>query len=88
MSTHSEKVHFRIDPELKSSAEAVFSAIGLSTGEACRMFFKQVAMQRGLPFQAKIPNAETIKAMREAENGDGERFSDVNSMFSNWRQDV
>lgn len=85
MPTHSEKVNFRIDPELKASAEAVFAAIGLSAGEACRMFFKQVAMQKGLPFQAKIPNAQTLEALLEIEDGGGERFANVDEMFASWK---
>lgn len=87
MSVHTEKVNFRIDPKLKASAEAVFAAIGLSAGEACRMFFKQVALQKGLPFKAKIPNAETVKAIQEAENGRGERFASVDELFASWKQD-
>jgi DNA-damage-inducible protein J len=86
MTIQSEKVNFRIDPESKASAEAVFSAIGLSAGEACRMFFKQVALRKGLPFEARIPNAETLEALRESENGGGERFDNVDAMFASWKQ--
>ena len=85
MSVHSEKVNFRIDPELKLSAEAVFSAIGLSMGEACRMFFKQVTLQKGLPFQAKIPNSTTLDSMKDAELGKVEKFANLDDMFASWK---
>ena len=60
-----EVVKARMEPDLKSEGEAILSAIGLSTTDAITMFFKQLVMQRGLPFEAKIPNAETIAAMNE-----------------------
>ena len=59
-------IHARIDPRVKASAERVFSRIGISTTEAIRLFLKQVELHKGLPFPVAIPNAETIAAMREA----------------------
>jgi DNA-damage-inducible protein J len=61
-----QMVHARIDPRLKRSAERVFTALGISTTEAIRLFLKQVELHRGLPFPVSIPNEETIAAMREA----------------------
>jgi len=63
---HPQKVCVRIDPELRRSVERVFSEIGVSTNDAIRMFFEQVEMRQGLPFDTSIPNAETIAAMEEA----------------------
>ena len=59
-------VHARIDPQLKISAERIFTRIGISTTEAIRLFLKQVELHKGLPFALSIPNEETIAAMREA----------------------
>jgi len=61
-------IHARIEPKLKRSAERVFSEIGMSTTEAIRLFLKQVELHRGLPFSVSIPNAETLAAMKEANN--------------------
>jgi DNA-damage-inducible protein J len=61
-----EMIHARIDPELKQSAERIFSEIGVSTAEAIRLFLKQVELHRGLPFPVSVPNSETIAAMAEA----------------------
>ena len=66
--TKTRMIHARIDPKLKESAERVFSEIGISTTEAIRLFLKQVELYHGLPFSVSIPNAETIAAMREANN--------------------
>jgi DNA-damage-inducible protein J len=59
-------IHARVDPKLKQSAERVFSKIGISTTEAIRLFLKQVELHKGMPFPIAVPNAETIAAMREA----------------------
>jgi len=69
--TKTQMIHARVDPKLKKSTEAIFSKIGLSTTEAIRLFFTQVELHKGLPFPVRTPNAETIKAMREANEGKG-----------------
>jgi len=61
-------IHARVDPRLKTSAERVFSKIGISTTEAIRLFLKQVELHKGLPFPVAVPNAETVAAMAEANN--------------------
>jgi DNA-damage-inducible protein J len=61
-----EMIHARIDPRLKKSAERVFSAVGISTTEAVRIFLKQVELHNGLPFPVSMPNEETVAAMKDA----------------------
>ncbi len=64
-------IRARVEPELKNDAESVFSALGLSPTEAIILFYKQVALQHGLPFEVKIPNAETLEAMSQARKKEG-----------------
>jgi DNA-damage-inducible protein J len=80
-------VQARVNAELKQEAEAVFSAIGLTTAEAIRVFLQQSVNSGGLPFQptAKKPNAETLAAMTELEDGGGEVFAATNDLFDNWK---
>jgi DNA-damage-inducible protein J len=73
-------VRARIEPELKEQTETVLKEIGLSTSEAVTMFFRQIVMQRGLPFAAKIPNAETIAAFNE-DLSDAVRVKNVEEMM-------
>lgn len=47
-------LYVRIEPTLKEQAEEIFEAIGLPPSSAITMFYKQVVMQQGLPFEAKI----------------------------------
>lgn len=68
-------INARVEPKLKKSAEAVLDRIGLSTTDAVTMFLKQIVAQKGLPFPAKIPNRETIRAFRDIEAGRTERFT-------------
>jgi DNA-damage-inducible protein J len=67
----SERVQARIEPELKAAAEAVFARVGLSPTEAIRLFYKQVELSGGLPFEVRIPNEETVQAIREADERRG-----------------
>ncbi|MEO5330011.1 MAG: type II toxin-antitoxin system RelB/DinJ family antitoxin [Magnetococcus sp. THC-1_WYH] len=66
-----EMIRARVEPELKHAAETVFSTLGLSPTEAITMFYKQISLQKGLPFDVRIPNAATLEAMRQAKAREG-----------------
>ena len=59
-------IRARLEPDLKRDAETVFSTLGLSPTEAITLFYKQVTLHHGLPFEVRIPNAETRDALRQA----------------------
>ena len=61
-----DMIRARVEPDLKREAEAVFAWLGLSATEAIRLFYRQVTLQRGLPFAVKIPNAETREVLLQA----------------------
>lgn len=71
----SDQISVRIDHATKVAAEGVFNMLGLSATDAIRMFYRQVVMQHGLPFPAKIPNAESIAAFKELDSGKGKKSS-------------
>jgi DNA-damage-inducible protein J len=77
MGSKTASVHARIQPTLKVQAEAVLDKLGISTSEAIAIFFSQIALQKGLPFEVKIPNKTTRKAMQEAGSGRSKKFSNV-----------
>ena len=56
----------RIDPKLKHSAEKVFNELGLTTTQAITLFYKQVEIERGLPFAVRVPNVVTVEALQQA----------------------
>jgi len=61
-----QMMHTRIDPDLKKKAEDIFQAIGINASDAIRMFFSQVTLHRGIPFDVKIPNKKTLQAMEDS----------------------
>ncbi len=65
-------VRARIDSNLKNEVEAIFHELGLTTSQAITLFLKKVKIEKGIPFELKIPNETTIKAMNEAKNLEGE----------------
>ncbi len=65
-----EMIRARVEPELKHQAEEVFSVLGLSPTQAITLFYKQVTLHHGLPFEVKVPNAETRAALRQARKGE------------------
>ena len=78
----SAMVRARIEPELKTTAEKYFDILGLSTTQAITLFFKQVELHQGLPFEINIPNAETLVAMKEIEDGGGKQFGNAEELFT------
>jgi len=84
----SAMIQARINPDLKSEVETILQEIGLSTSEAITLFFKRVKMERGIPFEVKIPNAETRKAIEELEAGRGEKFDTIEEMIESLKKDV
>ncbi len=67
-------VRARIDADLKHDVEEILSEIGLSTSQAITMFMKGIKRERGIPFELKIPNEETLEAMREIDEGKTEEI--------------
>jgi DNA-damage-inducible protein J len=59
-------VNVRMESELKSEVEAIFKQLGMNTTQAITMFFEQIRLYRAIPFQIKLANQETIKAMEDA----------------------
>ncbi|RKZ09338.1 type II toxin-antitoxin system antitoxin, RelB/DinJ family [Candidatus Fermentibacteria bacterium] len=52
-------VRARLKPELKEKAEEILHRLGVNTSQAITMFYRQIEMNNGLPFNMVIPNATT-----------------------------
>ena len=80
----SAMVRARIEPQLKENAEQIFQKLGLSVTEAITIFYKQVEMRNGLPFDLVIPTNETVKTFEATDaNQDLIVCKDANDMFEN-----
>jgi len=78
-------LHTRIAPTLKTQAETVFDQIGLSSSDAIRIFFKQVILRKGIPFDVAIPNKETAATLKKSErNIEVRRFESPEAAFAEW----
>lgn len=62
-------LYARIEPDVKEQAESILSALGIPASSAINMFYKQIILQRGLPFEVKIPSTQLTdaSALTEAE---------------------
>ena len=64
--TKTATITVRLDPKVKTDAQAVFDKLGLTTTQAVSLFLNQVSLNKGLPFDLHIPNTETAKAIEDA----------------------
>jgi len=62
-------VHARVESDLKTDTEKIFKKLGLSTTEAIAVFFSQVRLRKGLPFEVKIPNKTTLETFKKTDAG-------------------
>ncbi len=65
-------VRARVESDLKNDVEKIFSQIGINTSQAINIFLKKVKAEGGIPFELKVPNKNTLKAMEEAKNMEGD----------------
>lgn len=62
-------VRARIEPDLKNKAEQVFHDLGLTATQAITLFYKQVELRKGLPFDIVIPNKTTRCTFSDTDAG-------------------
>lgn len=60
MAAKSANLYARIEPEVKEQAESILSALGIPASNAINMFYKQIILNRGLPFEVKIPSSRPV----------------------------
>ena len=88
-----------LEPEIKEQAEKILSTLGIPASNAINMFYKQIILQRGLPFELKIPDRtpadistlETDKLHAELKKGYADmkagRTKDAKTVFADIRKD-
>ena len=62
-------VRARVEPELKEHAENIFQRLGLNATQAITMFYKQVELRDGLPFDVVVPTPTTKRTFEASEAG-------------------
>ncbi len=80
-------VRARIDEHIKEEASVVLAAMGLTVSDAFRIMMTRVAHDKALPFEPLVPNAVTIKAMKEARRGKLKSFKSVEDLMADLNAD-
>ena len=76
-----ESTSLRLDKKTKKEAYAVFKEVGLKPAQAFNLFLRQVVIKGGLPFDVRIPNSETIEAIKELDSGKGVSTKDSKTFY-------
>jgi len=72
----------RVDSESYTQAKEILNQIGLNYSQAISVFNNMIVLNKGLPFELKLPNHDTIQALKELENRDGKTFKNVDELFA------
>ena len=87
MSTADTYVRARIDTATKERASDALEAMGLSISDAIRLLMMRIADEHRLPFEVKVPNATTRKAIADLQAGKGKRFASVDALMADLHAD-
>jgi DNA-damage-inducible protein J len=87
MSTNDTYVRARIDAATKERAAVALAAMGLSISDAIRLLMLRIADERRLPFDVRVPNAASRKAIAELESGKGKSFGSVDALMADLHED-
>ena len=71
ITTANEKTRTNVylDTAMKEQAKEIFKQYGMGLSDAFNIFLSQAVMERGIPFQIKIPNEETVQTIKDAREG-------------------
>ncbi|MCG3653899.1 type II toxin-antitoxin system RelB/DinJ family antitoxin [Aliarcobacter butzleri] len=71
----------RVDESSYIQAKEILNNLGLNYSQAISVFNKMIILNNGLPFEVKIQNTNTQKAIKELENKSGKTFKSVDELF-------
>lgn len=75
-------INIRTTEDIKKNAGIILNGLGLNISSAVNLFLKQVINYRGIPFDLRLPNKETLQAMDDIENNRNLESADtVEEMF-------
>ncbi len=80
-------VRARIDTVTKKRAADALEAMGLSISDAIRLLMLRVADEHRLPFEVKVPNSITRRAITELETGKGKKFKRIDAFMEDLNAD-
>ena len=66
----SATIQARIDPSVKNNAQKILNKLNITMSEAISIFLTQVSLNKGVPFEIRIPNELTEETLIKSENGE------------------
>ena len=75
-------IQTRVDPEIKQNAQKILNMLNISMSEASSLYLTQITLNKGIPFEIKIPNKLTAETLNNSVNGkELHKASDVDELF-------
>ena len=76
-------IRTRIEPGLKREVEDILAQLGLTASETVHLLYRQIKLQRGLPFDVRMPNALTTRTLNASKTGKKvKRFGSKKELFA------
>lgn len=78
----SAMIRARVEDKLKKDVEGILYSLGMSPSEAINIFYSQIKLNNGIPFEVKIPNNTTLKTFKKTDkNKSIKKFKNKEEMF-------
>jgi len=74
-------IQTRVNKETKAQAKDILSQLNITLSEAIAIYLRQIILHKGIPFEIKIPNKDTLQAIEQLESGGGAKLSSVKDLF-------
>ena len=76
-------IRTRIEPGLKNEVEEILSHLGLTASQTVHLLYRQIKLQRALPFDVRVPNALTARTLNANKAGkDAKRFGSKKALYA------
>ena len=81
-------IHARIDPETKKNSEEVLRQIGLTSTEAVRLLYRQIALRGEFPVELRVPNTLTASVLDKSDRDEEiESFDSLEDLEASWQNE-
>ena len=76
-------IRARVEPGLKTEVENILADLGLTVSQTVHLLYRQIQLQRGLPFDVRMPNELTVRTLNAGRQGKGvKRFNSKQELYA------
>lgn len=75
------QINIRVEEKLKEDSTKILNELGMDITGAIKIFFKQVVLQEGIPFDVTLKRPEIIQALEDIEKGKVKQFDNISSLM-------